>query len=130
MHFLKGNKMRSRNHTILLRLNEEELAYLNGMVKRTHLTREEFLRKMIAGYTIVEKPDIEYFEVIRQLRYIGNNLRQMAIRAHALYLIDADVFMRRTDEVIAITNQLAQAVGRHQPPKKRRQKKADEKLGG
>lgn len=89
------------------------------MVQRTNLTREEFLRKMIAGYSIVEKPDIEYFEVIRQLRYIGNNLRQMAIRAHALYLIDADTFMRRTDEVISITNQLAAAVNRHQPPKKR-----------
>ncbi len=116
--------MRKREHRVQFRLNDKELAYLDSMVQRTNLTREEFLRKMIAGYTIVEKPDIEYFEVIRQLRYIGNNIRQMAIRAHALYLIDADRFMKQTDAVIAITNQLAAAVNRHQAPKKRKKEES------
>ncbi|MDO4317232.1 MAG: ribbon-helix-helix protein, CopG family [Lachnospiraceae bacterium] len=118
--------MGARNCGFVLRLTAEELAHLDAMVARTNLSREEFLRKMIAGYTIVEKPDIDYFEVIRQLRYIGNNLRQMAIRAHALYLIDADRVMQRTDEVIAITNQLAAAVNRHLPPAQKRKEKIQE----
>ena len=46
--------MRIRNHEIKLRLNDRELARLNDMVERSIFSREEFLRMMLAGYTIRE----------------------------------------------------------------------------
>ncbi len=107
--------MRTRNKQIILRLNDEELNTLDAMVARTNLSRESFLRKMIAGYRIVEKPDIEYFEILKQLRYIGNNVRQIAIRAHAIRHIDSEKYEQYADELCKTTNELAAAVNRHRP---------------
>ena len=48
--------MRSRTHEIKLRLNDAEFQRLNDMVSRSIFSREEFLRHMLAGYTLQEAP--------------------------------------------------------------------------
>ena len=48
--------MRSRRHEIKLRLNDWEYARLNDMVERSIFSREEFIRHMLAGYTLQEAP--------------------------------------------------------------------------
>ncbi len=98
--------MRTRAHEIKLRLNDRELARLNEMVERSIFNREEFLRMMLAGYTICEAPT-EYrtfrYELIRRMDEIRMLLRttQMtdADRAglHAL-LRETGAVIRRMDE--------------------------------
>ena len=47
---------RRRPHEIKIRLSDKELDRLNRMVAKTNLTREDFLRMMIEGYTVQEVP--------------------------------------------------------------------------
>ena len=58
--------MRSRRHEIKLRLNDREYARLNDMVERSIFSREEFIRHMLAGYTLQEAPK-EYIQFRKEL---------------------------------------------------------------
>ena len=80
--------MRRRNVPINLRLTEEEAEQLNEMVRRSGMSREALLRSMIKGYQLCEKPDQEFYEVMRMLSGIGNRINQLAAKANALGFID------------------------------------------
>jgi len=84
--------MRTRSIPIWFRVNETEADYLNEIVKRSGCNREVLLRAMIEGYQLCEKPDPEFYKVMRDMRNIGNNLNQLAAKAHALGFIDAPKF--------------------------------------
>lgn len=81
--------MRKRNIQILFRLNEEEAERLNRLVEKTGYSREAFLRAMILGYRLSEKPDDEFYKKMRELSAIGSRVNQIAIKANALDFIDA-----------------------------------------
>ena len=81
--------MRRRNVQISFRLNTIEAMNLNKLVEMSGLSRETFLRAMISGYQLHEKPDKEFYQVMRELSAIGNRVNQLAIKANALHFIDA-----------------------------------------
>ena len=58
--------MRSRKHEIKIRLNDAEFDRLNKMVERSIFSREEFIRLMLAGYTLQEAPK-EYIQFKKEL---------------------------------------------------------------
>ena len=58
--------MRSRTHEIKVRLNDAEFDRLNDMVKRSIFSREEFIRMVLAGYTLQEAPK-EYIQFKKEL---------------------------------------------------------------
>ena len=58
--------MRSRKHEIKIRLNDAEFDRLNKMVKRSIFSQEEFIRMMLAGYTLQEAPK-EYIQFKKEL---------------------------------------------------------------
>ena len=58
--------MRSRKHEIKIRLNDAEFDRLNDMVARSIFSREEFIRMMLAGYTLQEAPK-EYIQFKKEL---------------------------------------------------------------
>ena len=80
--------MRKRNVQILFRLNEEEADYLYDLVKRSGRSKEELLRSMVKGYRLCEKPDPEFYKILRELSAIGNRINQLAAKANALDYID------------------------------------------
>lgn len=91
--------MRTRTHEIKLRLDDAEYTRLNEMVSRTIYSREQFLRQMLAGYTVRESPkDYIRFrmEVCRQLAEIRDLLRRTP-------MTDADraALRRMADEMVA-----------------------------
>ena len=81
--------MRKRNVQILFRLNEEEADYLYDLVKRSGRSKEELLRSMVKGYRLCEKPDPEFYQIMRELSAIGNRINQLAAKANALNFVDA-----------------------------------------
>lgn len=81
--------MRKRNVQILFRLTEEEAGRLNDLVRRSGRSRESFLRAVIAGYSLREKPDAEFYKCMRELSAIGNCINQLAAKANALGFVDA-----------------------------------------
>jgi len=87
--------MAKRDCSFVLRLTEDELAHLNGLAKLTGYSREAYLRSLINGVIPSERPPPEYHAMANELHAIGNNLNQIARKAHVLGVIDA----ARFDEV-------------------------------
>lgn len=80
--------MRKRNVQILFRLNEEEAQYLYELVRKSGRSKEALLRSMVKGYQLCEKPDPEFYQIMRELSAIGNRINQLAAKANALDFID------------------------------------------
>ena len=80
--------MRKRSVQILFRLNEEEAEYLYELVRKSGRSKEAFLREMVKGYQLCEKPDPEFYRIMRELSAIGNRINQLAAKANALSFID------------------------------------------
>lgn len=80
--------MRKRNVQVLFRLNDEEAAYLYGLVEKSGRSKEALLRSMLMGYRLCEKPDLEFYQIMRELSAIGNRINQLAAKANALDFID------------------------------------------
>lgn len=81
--------MRNRKVQILFRLTDDEAEQLHELVRRSGRSREAFLREMVKGYQLCEKPDPEFYRIMRELSAIGNRINQLAAKANALGFVDA-----------------------------------------
>ena len=70
--------MRKRNIKLNIFLNAEEKKILDSKVNKSGLNKSEFFRKIILGYQLKEQPDERFYEILKQLRGMANNLNQMA----------------------------------------------------
>ena len=75
--------MRKRNHVIPVRLNAKELRLLDEQVKRSGLSREEFLRSLIVGAEVRAKPCEHHADLLRKVAGLCNNANQLAHRANS-----------------------------------------------
>ena len=81
--------MRKRNVAILFRLTRKEAEALDKKVRRSGLSREAYLRHLVNGLVPQDAPPPDYYDFMRELRRVGNNLNQIAQKAHVLNVIDA-----------------------------------------
>ena len=70
--------MNHRNIEIKVRLNRKEAEALNKKVKKSRISREAYLRHLINGVVPQDAPPPEYFDFMRELHRVGNNLNQIA----------------------------------------------------
>ena len=91
--------MRKRNVQILFRLTEEEAEHLNEIVRKSGRSKEAFLREMVRGYQLCEKPDPEFYKMMRELSAIGNRINQLAVKANALGFIDTQKLNSELDRL-------------------------------
>lgn len=90
--------MRKRNIAILFRLNRKEAEALEKKVKKSGLNREAYLRQLITGVVPRDAPSPDYYSMMRELHKIGNNLNQIAQKAHTLNVMD----VQRYDEALRL----------------------------
>lgn len=86
--------MRNRNVHMQFWLNKKEAQALDKLVKKSGLSREAYLRHLINGVVPQAAPPLDYFSMMKELHAIGNNLNQIAQKAHVLSVMD----VRRYDE--------------------------------
>ena len=84
--------MRKRNNLIQIWLSDDELKKLSTQAAKCGLSRAAFLRQLICGFQPKELPPPDFYPMMRQLYYCGNNLNQIARKAHALGVIDAEKY--------------------------------------
>jgi hypothetical protein len=84
--------MRKRNIHVQVWLDKKEAEHLQKMVKRSGLSREVYLRHLISGLLPTDAPPPGYYAMMRELHSIGNNLNQIAQKAHTLGCVDAERF--------------------------------------
>ena len=80
--------MSNRKIEIKVRLNRKEAEALDKRVKKSGLSREAYLRQLISGFIPRDAPPPDYFSMMRELYRVGNNLNQIAQKAHVLNVID------------------------------------------
>lgn len=81
--------MRTRNIQKIVRLNRKEAEDLQKKAKKTCLNEATLFRLLLKGYEPKEKPDDRFYDVMRQLSAIGNNINQLAAQANTLGFVDA-----------------------------------------
>lgn len=69
---------RKRQHKIEVRLNDEEYFKLEDIISAMKTTKSDYLRKLIVGTRIKEKPPDEFYKYMKEFSLMGSNLNQIA----------------------------------------------------
>lgn len=88
--------MRKRDIRTQVWLHAAERQRLRDNAKRTGLSQESYLRSLINGYVPKELPSIDFYNMIRELRAIGSNINQLAIKANTTGYVDEAGFERES----------------------------------
>ena len=102
--------MRKRNVHVQFWLDKKEAEAFNKKVKRSGLSREVYLRHLINGLVPQDAPPPAYFDFIRELHGIGNNLNQIAQKAHVLGVIDERRYEEETRKFDQLIRDITRAV--------------------
>ena len=97
--------MRRRNIPFMFRLNEQEAEAFRARVKRSGLTQEAYVRQVIRGKIPRDAPPPDYYAMMKELHKIGNNLNQIAQKAHVLHVIDVQRYdrdMKKFEETVRL----------------------------
>ncbi len=110
--------MSKKNIEIKVRLNRKEAEALNKRVKKSRLSREAYLRHLIEGSVPREAPSPDYYTMMRELYRIGNNLNQIAQKAHTLNVMDVQRYDTAVRQFEAAVRKITEAVVSPQPMEK------------
>lgn len=80
--------MSKRNIEKHILMNKAEAQDLQKKAKRACLSEGGLIRLLLKGYEPREKPDERFYDVMRELSAIGNNINQLAAKAYTLGFID------------------------------------------
>lgn len=81
--------MRKRNIQKIVRFSRDEAQDLQKKAKKACLSEAGLIRLLLRGYEPREKPDERFYDVMRELYSIGNNINQLAVKANTLGFVDA-----------------------------------------
>ena len=81
--------MRKRNIQKIVRFSRDEAQDLQKKAKKACLSEAGLIRLLLRGYEPREKPDERFYDVMRELSSIVNNINQLAVKANALGFVDA-----------------------------------------
>ncbi|WP_245625078.1 plasmid mobilization protein [Paenibacillus stellifer] len=107
--------MRRRAVRIQVWVNNDENARLQASAKKSGLSQEGYIRSLINGYVPKAMPPPDYFALMRELHAIGNNLNQLAAKAHATGHLDRTAFQQEADHLRRAVQQIQQAVTAPEP---------------
>ena len=98
----------NRTHLIKAYLDDSEYERFRRIATATKSTNSNLVRRLLQTSVFVEFPPVEYWEIIKQLDRIGNNLNQLARVAHSLGFIDELQYRKNANEVWRMVAQLAE----------------------
>ena len=74
--------------------SREEAQELQKKSKKACVSEAALIRFLLKGYEPKEKPDERFYDVMRELSAIGNNIHQLSAKANALNFIDAPMIAK------------------------------------
>lgn len=77
--------------------SRDEAQDLQKKAKKTCLTEAALVRLLVCGYEPKERPDQRFYDVMRQLSSIGNNINQLAAQANSLSFVDAKKLQKEAE---------------------------------
>ena len=99
--------MRKRNCRVVVYFSKDELDALTKKVRKSHLSREGFIRAALADKEIKDGQTADVPVLIQEVRRVGSNLNQILKRANSIGLLDVpqlrkDVASLRTVEKLIV----------------------------
>ena len=79
-------------------LSRDEAQELQRKAKKACLSEAGLIRLLVKGYEPKEKPDERFYDVMRELSAIGNNLNQLTAKANALGFVDAPLLRKEAEK--------------------------------
>ena len=98
--------MRKRSHRVVFYLDDEEFSAFIEKVKRTSLSREGFIRNMLADVVIKERPPADVPYLLREFKRIGNNINQISAKANSLNYVDRKAYKENYDSLQKVIAEL------------------------
>lgn len=89
--------MRAREKQIIVRTTFEEYKEIKRLAEKVGLNMSEYIRSRALGFEPREKPPIEFYEAIKQIRAVGNNINQIARLANATGVLDERICKKQFD---------------------------------
>ncbi|MCL2426326.1 MAG: plasmid mobilization relaxosome protein MobC [Oscillospiraceae bacterium] len=89
--------MRKRTVPIQVFLSEKESENLKRVATKSGYSISAYIRSLLDGYIPQPIPPPDYYSMMNELRAVGNNMNQIAQKAHVLNVID----VKRYDEAYA-----------------------------
>ena len=89
--------MRKRNIDKRVWLSRAEAQDLHKKAKKACMSEAGLIRLLIKGYEPREKPDEQFYDVMRELSAIGNNINQLSVKANTLGFVDAPMLQREAE---------------------------------
>lgn len=83
---------------------------LDKKVKRSGLNREAYLRQLISGVVPRDASPPDYYSMMRELHKIGNNLNQIAQKAHVLNVVDVQRYDKEVRKFNEAVRKITEAV--------------------
>lgn len=77
--------------------SRDEAQDLQKKAKKACLSEGGLIRLLLKGYEPREKPDEHFYDVMRQLSSIGNNINQLAAQANSLGFVDTQKLKNETE---------------------------------
>ena len=102
--------MRNRNVKIQVLRRKKEAETLQNKAKRSHISVAAYLRHLINDLVPQESPPLDYYAMAQQLYRIGNNLNQIAQKAHTLNVIDVQRYDTAVTQFEAAVKEITEAV--------------------
>lgn len=91
--------MSKRINIISVKFSDGELDMIDKMAFKTCRKRSTYIRETALGYTPREKPPQDFYEVLKQLKYLNNNLNQITVKAHTYGVIDENDYDKQMQMV-------------------------------
>ena len=98
--------MSKRNIEKHILMNKAEAQDLQKKAKRACLSEGGLIRLLLKGYEPREKPDERFYDVMRELSAIGNNINQIAHIANA----EQHISESKINEVLHLQNEIMRMV--------------------
>lgn len=86
---MEDMKMSKRTIKKQFWLSRSEAQDLQKKAKKACLSEAGLIRLLLKGYEPREKPDADFYEAMKELSAIGNNINQLAVKANSLGFVDA-----------------------------------------
>ena len=90
--------MRKRNVDKHIWFSRAEAQELQRKAKKACLSEAGLIRLLMKGYEPREKPDERFYDAMRELSAIGNNINQLAAKANTLGFIDAPMLKNEAEK--------------------------------
>jgi len=102
--------VRLRKYKFECYLDERENHQLTENAERAGLSKSEYFRKVLAGQKIKELPPMEFYDVLKELRQINNNMNQIAARANSIGFIDISKYKENAAQLQKVIGDLMKEV--------------------